>query len=499
MSGAPTTAGPLQVGDLLAGRYLLLEVVADNGPAVLWRANDEILARPVAVKALPTPNKRARDLAEPFLDAAVRTCAVNHAGLARVYDATLEHRPGRGNDVAFVIGEWLDAEPLDEHLTRTGALAPPDAVDIVRQAADALIAAHAGGLLHGRLHLRNVLVTPSGRVRLTDAAVAAALHGDAVPEQPTPEGIRSDTKDLAGVLYALVTARWPALTGLTPGVLPLAPESDGHLLSARQVRAGVPRALDAVITRALNPSRSSALPPLTEPGAFADAADASVLESRTVAQAPARPAMPGWLRRYGAALAAATLVLVVGVAGWLLGLAVGDLRRPANAVDAIVSPTAGPSSGTRPVVAFDLSKVVIRDFDPAGDGSENADQVRNAVDGFPNTTWSTSRYKTARFGGIKGGVGLLLDLGSVRMVRSVEVGFSAPGANVELRASETPPPPGKAAVDGMRLVAAAVDGKQVASLQPANAFRARYLVVWITSLPKDGDGYRVGVSELRIT
>ena len=137
-------AGPLVVGDLLAGRYLLLDVVADDGPAVLWRATDEILARAVAVKVLPTPNKRARDAAEPFLDAAVRTCAINHPGLARVYDATLEHRPGRGNDVAFVISEWVDGESLDEHLTQTGALAPLDAVDVLRQAADALIAAHAG-------------------------------------------------------------------------------------------------------------------------------------------------------------------------------------------------------------------------------------------------------------------------------------------------------------------------------------------------------------------
>ncbi len=83
-----TGAGPLVVGDLLAGRYLLLEVVADDGPAVLWRATDEILARAVAVKVLPAPNKRMRDAAEPFLDAAVRTCSINHPGLARVYDVS---------------------------------------------------------------------------------------------------------------------------------------------------------------------------------------------------------------------------------------------------------------------------------------------------------------------------------------------------------------------------------------------------------------------------
>lgn len=493
-------AGPLEVGDLLAGRYLLLDVIAEDGPAVLWRASDEVLARAVAVKVLATPTKRTRDEAQPFLEAAVRTCSVNHAGLARVYDATLEQRPGRGNDVAFVISEWVDGEPLDAHLSQTGALAPLDATDVLRQAADALTAAHAGGLLHGRLHPRNVLVTAAGRVRITDAAVAAALHGHPVKEVAGREGVRDDTRDLAAVLYALVTARWPESTDLPGGVLPAAPVNDGALLAARQVRAGVPRALDNVITRGLNPSRLVTQPPIMTPAALADAADESVLESRLAARAaaaPAPPSAPSWLHRWWPVLASAGCVLAVGVAGWFAGLAVGDLHRPANAVDAIVSPTGGPSA--RPAAAVDLSKLAIRDFDPAGDHQENPDQVRNAVDGFPNTTWSTSRYKTERFGGIKNGVGLLLDLGTVRPVHAVQVGFSAAGAKVELRVSDTPPGSTKTAADAMKLVAASLDGKLVASLQPTGAVQARYVLIWITSLPKEEGGYRVGISELRVT
>ena len=142
--------GPLQVGDLLAGRYLLLEAAATDGPAVLWRATDDVLARTVAVKVLATPTKAAREDAQPFLDAAVLSGRVNHPGLVRVYDAALETRPGRGNDVAYLIREWVDGEPLDEHLTGVGALAAPDAADVLRQVADALTAAHASGLAHGR-------------------------------------------------------------------------------------------------------------------------------------------------------------------------------------------------------------------------------------------------------------------------------------------------------------------------------------------------------------
>ena len=403
--GTTDPPGPLQVGDLLAGRYLLLAVVAADGPAVLWRANDEVLARHVAIRVLATPNKAAREAAQPFLDAAVRTGAVNHTGLVRVYDATLEARPGRGNDVAYVISEWVDGEPLDEHLEQVGALAAPDAADVLRQAADALGAAHAAGLIHGRIHPRNLLVTPSGRVRLTDAAVGAAMHGTPIPGLASRDDVRSDTRDLAAVLYALVTARWPATATDQPGGgLHPAPLTEGHPMHPRQLRAGVPRALDTVILRGLTPSLVPTQGPLATPAALADATDAAVAEARQArVDETAPPPPPSRLRRALPWVAALTVVTAVGITGWLLGLAVGQLDRRPNGVDAIVSTTEAPTPGVILAKPLDLSKVVVRDFDPGGDKQENADQVRNAVDGFPDTAWSTSRYKTADFGGLKGG------------------------------------------------------------------------------------------------
>lgn len=487
--------GQPQVGELLAGRYLLLEVVADDGPAALWRATDEVLARTVAVKVVPVPTKTAREQAQPFLDAAVRTCVVNHPGLARVYDASVETRPGRGKDLAYVISEWVDGESLDEHLGSVGALSGPDAADLLRQASDALAAAHAGGILHGRLHPRNVLVTANGRVRITDATVASALHGDPTATTATALGVTRDTGDLGALLYALVTARWPSTSDLPSGSLAVAPGTEAQAMSARQVRAGVPRALDLVITQALSPGLTT-MPPLRTPDALAAAAESAVAEARLVTSVPTGPRAPSKLRKAAPALIIAALLTAVGIGGWMLGLAVGDLRRPANAVDAIVS-TAAPSPG-QSGAPLSLAKVRIRDFDPAGDRQENAEQVRNAIDGFPNTTWSTSRYRSATFGGLKGGVGLLLDLGSVRSLKQVQVGFSAPGAKVELRVADLPPPDNAMAANALRTVATADKGDQVATLRPAAGTVGRYLLIWITGLPKDGDGYRVGVSELRI-
>ena len=495
-AGTRAATGPLKVGDQLAGRYVLLEAVATDGPAVLWRATDEVLDRTVAVKVLGTPTKAARDAAQPFLDAAVRTGSINHTGLVRVYDAAFEPRPGRGSDVAFVISEWVDGESLDVHLNRVGVLAAPDAADLLRQAADAGAAAHAGGLQHGRIHPRNVLVTPAGRVRLTDTAVAAALHGLPVPEPLQRDDIADDTQDLAAVLYALVTGRWPAAATPQPaGGLPPAPVADGHPLSPRQLRAGVPRTLDHVITRALDPAQVPTLPAIRTPAALADATDSCAAEAREARRVESTPQPPSRLRKALPWIGATSFVVTVGITGWLVGLAVGDLPRRTNGVDAIVSTTDAPSPGATATTALALTQLPIRDFDPEGDKQENPDQARNAVDGIASTTWATQTYKTASFSGIKKGVGLLLDLGKVTELHTVEVGFSAPGAHVELRVGQDAP------VDATSLeaVAAGNSGAQVAKLTPTAGTKARYVLIWITSLPKEGKGYRVGISELRIT
>jgi hypothetical protein len=482
------------VGERLADRYHLLELVADGDVATLWRAHDDVLARPVAVKCVSTPNKSARAEAQVFLDAAVRASAVNHPGLARTYDAALESRPGRGNDVAYVIGEWVDGEPLDTHLERVGALAAVDAADVLRQAADALTAAHAAGLTHGRVHPGNVLVTAHGRVRITDTQVAAALHGG-TSEAATPA---DDTRDLAAVLYALLTRRWPE--GATPqpgGELPAAPHDGAQLCTARQLRAGVPRELDHVVTRGLEPTRMPALGALRTPAALADAVDHAVLALRAAeaeAEKTAEPHPPSRWRRSLPWVAGVAFVAAVAGVGWALGLAVGELP-PRPGTEPIAGSTEGPSGGVLTYPAIPLARAVVKDFDPLGrDHQENPDQVQNATDDEPTTAWATQSYKTAEFSGLKSGVGLLIDLRKPTALHSATVAFTSPGTSVELRVSETAP----AGPNTMQLVAAKHDD-QVAVLRPPSGTRARYVLLWITKLPKENGSYRVGVSEVRLT
>jgi serine/threonine protein kinase len=505
-SPAAPLSGPVKLGDLLAGRYLLLETHAGSSVATLWRAQDEVLARSVAVTCILTPNKAARDGAAPFLDAAARLGGINHPGVGRVYDAAIESRPGRGNDVAYVISEWIDGEPLDDHLERVGALAAPDASDVSRQVAEALTALHAGGLAHGRVHPRNVLVTPAGRVRLLHAAVSSTLHDLArngsitVDVAATPSAVADDTRDLAAVLYALTTTRWPAAATPQPaGSLAPAPLENGQVLSPRQLRAAIPRALDHVVLRGLQPGRLPAFGPLRTPSAFADATDDAVLDLRTaqLEEETKEPKPPGRIRRALPWVLAAAFISAVGVVGWTVGLAVGDLPSAGDAQAIVSSPEpAAPGVAPRPAIKL-TAPVVVKDFDPLGRGDrqENPDQIPNAFDNDANTAWSTEQYRSATFSGLKPGVGLLVDLTKVTDLHSVRVAFSAPGANLEVRTSDVAP----TTADDMTLIAAYTKGEQNAARVLQSGTKARYVLFWITLLPKDGDKYRVGISELRLT
>ena len=109
--------------------------------------------------------------------------------------------------------------------------------------------------------------------------------------------------------------------------------------------------------------------------------------------------------------------------------------------------------------------------------------------------WSTVVYKSASFGGLKPGVGLLLDLRTVRALHRVQVGFAAPGVHVELRVADVRP---EKETDA-RTVASAVATGEVAVLTPPAGTTARFVLVWITQLPRDGKGYRAGVAALQVS
>jgi hypothetical protein len=220
-------------GDALAERYRLTDLLTESAGGRFWRAFDTVLQRDVAVHIISCDDERA-----PLLRNAARTSAtVLDRRMLRVLDID------EADDRCFVVNEWGSGTSLDILLAGGEPLPPAVAAWVVAETADTLALAHEATVAHGRLVPENILIDTDGAVRLIGFAVDAALHG-------LPAGrISTDVADLAGLLYAGLTAKW---AGVTRSVVASAPADHGHVLRPRQVRAGIPRTLDSLCDHILN-------------------------------------------------------------------------------------------------------------------------------------------------------------------------------------------------------------------------------------------------------
>ncbi|MCL8026701.1 hypothetical protein [Nocardioides bruguierae] len=226
-------------GDELVGRYRLVDLLSESRGGRFWRAHDRVLERQVAVHVISEDDDRA----DALLDAARRSATVLDPHILRVLDAA------RADGLCFVVNEWGSGTSLDTMLSAGGPLPPRQAAWLAGEVAQATRTAHRAGVPHGRLVPESVLVDSSGSVRIIGWCVDAALHGRGAGST------EDDLADLAGLLYAGLTARWG---GPSSSSVPAAPRDHDRVLRPRQVRAGIPRPLDSLCDALLNPDGDEA-------------------------------------------------------------------------------------------------------------------------------------------------------------------------------------------------------------------------------------------------
>ncbi len=489
----------VEPGTRLVDRYRLEEPLGESDGTSYWRAQDELLDRPVGVCLLPASDSSA----ERVLRAARRAAVLTDARFLRVLDAS------EVDEVVYVVSEWVSATNLVD-LLADGPLQPAEARQLAVDVADALSAAHRAGLAHLCLQPEHVLRTTHGQVKLGGLAVDAAVRDVATTDQA--DAARRDTWGAAAIAYAALTARWPGGDGTG---LPAAPRDGAALCSPRQVRAGVPHDLDAVLCRALDIPAPQP-DPLRTPDELSRALTDVHLTSRGPvvrrkeddrSEGSYRPAsvspyddQSGRPRSRAALLAwgAVTLVLLVGFA-----LAGGQLVMSALDGDGAAGDDRSTSESSTPAESAAATGTPIpvrqvRSFDPPpdGNGDENGDRAARAVDGDRSTAWTTKSYDDP-FGptGLKDGVGLLLDLGSRTKVGSVTVWVDDGSTDLEVLAADQR---GQELGD-YDLMAKAVDVDGRAVFRPTEPLQARYLLVWLTSVPvADGPRYRGAISEVTV-
>ena len=223
----------IRPGDVLADRYLLVDLLSESGSGRFWRAHDRILDRHVSVHVLAPDDERA----EGLMAAARLSAALHDRRILRVLDVD------QTDEVCYVVNEWGSGRSIDIIVAHEGPVGGRRAAWIVSEVAESIAAAHDAGVAHGRLVPENVMIDQTGSVRIIGLAVEAALLG-------LPSGrMSTDVTDLAGLLYYLLTAKWP---GVSRSGVPAAPLENGRVLRPRQVKAGVQRPLDNLCDQVLN-------------------------------------------------------------------------------------------------------------------------------------------------------------------------------------------------------------------------------------------------------
>ncbi len=204
----------------LTGRYHLEELIAAGGMGEVWRAVDQVLARPVAVKLLrPEYTRDAVTLAR-FRAEARHAGLLNHPGIAQVYD----YCDASPESPAYLVME-LVAGPSLAGVLAAGRLEPARAADVLAQAAAALGAAHAAGVVHRDIKPGNLLITHDGQVKVTDFGIAHSARTEDLTSTGAligtmgylaPERVCGGLATAASDLYALGIVGYECLTGQPP-------------------------------------------------------------------------------------------------------------------------------------------------------------------------------------------------------------------------------------------------------------------------------------------
>ena len=208
-----------EVDKVYGSRYRLIKRIAIGGMGEVWEAKDEVILRNVAIKILKPEYTGDPGFLERFRTEARHAAKVNHEGIADVYDY------GEDSGNAFLVMELVPGESLATILEKEKSLAPNRVLEIVAQTARALHEAHSAGLVHRDIKPGNLLITPTGEVKITDFGIARVADQVSLtatgqvmgtvqylaPEQATgkPATPATDVYSLGVVAYEAISGKRP--------------------------------------------------------------------------------------------------------------------------------------------------------------------------------------------------------------------------------------------------------------------------------------------------
>jgi serine/threonine-protein kinase len=246
-------------GTVLGGRYEIAEKLGAGGMAVVFRAQDSLLQRPVTVKVLRGEFVADENVVKRFRREAQAAASLSHPNIVGVYDV------GRQDDIHYIVMEYVQGKTLKDLISERGPVPAEEAARIGRQICEALRKAHSHRIIHRDVKPQNVLITNEGRVKVTDFGIAGAATGSTVTYPGallgtvyyfSPEQAQGRYGDERSDLYALGVVLYEMLTGQVPfeGESPVAVALK-HIREAavppRELNPRVPPSAERVVMKAM--------------------------------------------------------------------------------------------------------------------------------------------------------------------------------------------------------------------------------------------------------
>jgi len=475
------------VGELIAGRYELEELVGTGGMSSVYRAHDRLLERDVALKVLHEQFTADGEYVERFRREARAVAQLSHPNIVTVID--------RGEQAGrqYIVFEYVDGENLKALVGREGPLGEREAIGLTLQVARALGFAHGQGLVHRDVKPQNVLLNDNGQAKVTDFGIARSLDvqgGGGLTQTGTvmgtsdyiaPEQARGSRVDAQSDIYSLGTVLYELLTGEVPFsgdnfVAVAMQHINQPPPSARERRPELSPCVDAAIRRAMAKEPRDRFGSMDELCSELSGCLAELDGNGISAGAETMVVAPQRRRRQRSTRPPAGRPSVWPLIMLLAGLAVlaGILAAVFTFTDSsqkIREAIRGNGSGDGARKAVKLSGVAA--YDPFGDQGEHDEDVRLATDGDPATSWTTEHYSD--FTQSKDGVGIVLDARGARKLSKLVVASSTPGFTAEIKSGSSSTGPFTSIVSGSQTVG----GR---TTFPVTGDAARYYVVWITDL-----------------